>query len=122
MSVLAGQPVDRKLAIEEAQIAAIVQGFLEVQARAAGPTEPPPGDPRERCVRKGAVRGLRRHRRVRSGACGKARQGHLRPARCLSGDGTVLQFRPDGETVILNPTFAPCHLPSISPRPVSATR
>ena len=37
MSVLTGQPVEDKRAIEEAQIAEIVQGFLAVQARAAGP-------------------------------------------------------------------------------------
>jgi hypothetical protein len=36
MSVLTGQPVDRKRAAEEAQIAEIVQGFLTLQARAAG--------------------------------------------------------------------------------------
>jgi hypothetical protein len=36
MSVLTGQSLDRKLATEEAQIAEIVQGFLTLQARAAG--------------------------------------------------------------------------------------
>ena len=36
MSVLTGQPLDRNLATEEDQIAAIVQGFLTLQARAAG--------------------------------------------------------------------------------------
>jgi hypothetical protein len=40
MSVLTGQPVDHKLAAEEAQIAQIVQGFLTLQARAAGQERP----------------------------------------------------------------------------------
>ena len=40
MSVLTGQSLERKLAAEEAEIAEIVQGFLTLQARAAGPGEP----------------------------------------------------------------------------------
>ena len=40
MSVLTGQSLDRKLATEEAQIAEIVQGFLALQARAAGQDGP----------------------------------------------------------------------------------
>ena len=37
MSVLTGKPLGGKLAIEDAQIAEIVQGFLALQTRAAGP-------------------------------------------------------------------------------------
>ena len=40
MSVLTGQSLERKPATEEAQIAEIVQGFLALQARAAGTGQP----------------------------------------------------------------------------------
>ena len=40
MSVLTGQSLERKLATEEAEIAEIVQGFLTLQARAAGQDRP----------------------------------------------------------------------------------
>jgi hypothetical protein len=40
MSVLTGQSLERKPATEEAQIAEIVQGFLALQARAAGMGQP----------------------------------------------------------------------------------
>ena len=36
MSVFTGQPPERNLGVEEAEIAQIVQGFLALQARAAG--------------------------------------------------------------------------------------
>ena len=58
MSVLTGQSLERKPATEEAQIAEIVQGFLALQARAAGTGRTaPPRDPRERRVRESGIPG-----------------------------------------------------------------
>ena len=58
MSVPTGQSTERSLAAEEAEIAEIVQGFLALQARAAGPDRhAPPCHSRERRVRESDIRG-----------------------------------------------------------------